>query len=155
MTRNRGQHRSGAESRGRIGLRWVAAVAFVLAGANHFRDPGFYLPVIPEVLGWPEFWNALVGTAEIAGGVGLLTPRLRRAAAAGLVALLAVLTWVHVDMVVRPGRSPFGSGTPMWVLWARLPFQLVLIAWVWWAGGLPFHLRTKAPTRGPADSEGD
>ncbi|MEM1446398.1 MAG: DoxX family protein [Planctomycetota bacterium] len=129
-------------------MRWLAAAAFVLAGANHFRDPAFYLPVIPELLGWPAFWNAFSGVAEIVGGVGLLIPKLRRAAAIGLVAMLLGFMWVHVDMVVNPETSPFGPNTPMWVLWARLPFQFVLIAWVWWVGELGWRRRTKKPTDG-------
>ncbi|MEM9752983.1 MAG: DoxX family protein [Planctomycetota bacterium] len=129
----------------RVAMRVLAAVTFVLAGANHFRDPGFYLPVIPEVLGAPAFWNAFTGVAEIVGGLGLLVPKLRRAATAGLVLMLLGFLWVHVDMVVRPERSPFGADTPMWVLWARLPFQFVLIAWVWWVGELGWRPRTPSP----------
>ena len=113
--------------------RWLAAVAFVGAGVNHFLSPDFYLAAMPRGLPWPTFWNVFTGLAKIAGGIGLLVPRLRRAAAVGLIVMLLGFLWVHVEMVIYPERSPFGD-TPLWILWARLPFQFVLIAWVWWVG---------------------
>ncbi len=119
----------------RIGLRWAAAAAFVFAGTVHFVRPEVYLPLIPDALGAPAFWNALAGAAEIAGGLGLLVPKLRRAAAIGLVALLLVLLWVHMEMLLEPERPVFGRVLPLWVLWARIPLQFVLIAWVAFAGG--------------------
>ncbi|MEM7575833.1 MAG: DoxX family protein [Planctomycetota bacterium] len=125
-------------------MRWAAGVTFVLAGLNHFRDPDFYLPLIPEVLGWPEFWNAFTGIAEVVGGLALLVPPLRQAAAIGLILMLLGFMWVHIDMVVHPEKSPFGADTPMWVLWSRLPFQFVLIAWVGWVGGWPWGQRKPA-----------
>ena len=118
-----------------MALRWLAAAAFVVAGSLHFLRPGLYLDLIPEALSAPAFWNALAGAAEVAGGLGLLVPRLRRAAAAGLVLLLLVLLWVHVEMLLQPERPVFGRVLPVWVLWTRLPFQFALIAWVAFAGG--------------------
>lgn len=58
---------------------------------------------------WPKLmWRGplvkISGVAEVVGGIGVLVPRTRRAAGWGLIALL----------------------------WARLPLQAVLIAWVWW-----------------------
>ena len=119
----------------RATLRWLAAGFFVVAGLVHFVRPEVYLPLIPEALGSPPFWNAAAGAAEIAGGLGLLVPRLRRAAAVGLIALLLVLLWVHVEMLLRPERPVFGRVLPPWVLWVRIPLQFVLIAWVAFAGG--------------------
>jgi len=73
----------------------------------------------------------LSGVAEIAGGAGLLIPSLRRAAAWGLVALLIAVFPANVYMAldrVRVTANPL----PDWLLWARLPVQLLLIWWVLW-----------------------
>lgn len=129
-------------------LRALAAVAFVFAGLLHLVRPDLYLPLIPEAFGAPRFWNALVGVAEIAGGVGLLVPRLRRAAAIGLALLLVVLTWVHIEMLTVPGRELLGQVPPRWLLWGRLAFQPVLIAWVL-AVGVPSPLASTPKPRTP------
>ena len=118
----------------RAAARWALGVAFVAAGVNHFLNPDWYLPLIPPVLPAPAFWNAVAGTAELAGGLGLFVPKLRRAASWGLIALLVGLLWVHVEMLARPDRTALGRSAPAWVLWGRLPFQGVLIVWAWWAG---------------------
>jgi uncharacterized membrane protein len=50
----------------------------------------------------------------------------RSAAGWGLIALLIAVMPVHIQMVMHGFRS-----APTWILWLRLPFQLVLIAWVY------------------------
>lgn len=107
--------------------RHVLAVAFVLAGANHFRSPENYLAMMPPWLPAHELLNHISGAAEIAGGVGLLIPRVRQAAAIGLILLLIAVfpANLHVALNGWPGMD-----FPRWVLITRLPFQLLFIAWV-------------------------
>lgn len=70
------------------------------------------------------------GIAEIAGGIGLLIPRLRRAAGWGLIALLIAVFPAHIQTALHPEQYAH-FGVPGWVFWARMPFQLVFIGWVW------------------------
>lgn len=71
------------------------------------------------------------GVAEMLGGLGLILPVTRRAAAWGLIALLVAVFPANLNMAVN--HLPLGtSSVPAWALWARLPLQLVLIAWAWW-----------------------
>jgi len=73
----------------------------------------------------------LSGLGEIAGGIGLLIPALRRAAAWGLVILLVAVFPANVYMAME--RVPVtGHPLPALLLWARLPLQAVLIWWVLW-----------------------
>ncbi|QDT15157.1 DoxX family protein [Alienimonas californiensis] len=118
----------------RTAARWSLAAALVGAGLNHFFQPYYYLPLVPPALSGPGVWNAVAGAAEILGGVGLLVPRLRTAAMWGLIAMLVAFLWVHVEMIAYPDRTELGRDAPTWLLWARLPLQGVLIAWVWWVG---------------------
>ena len=122
--------------------RRVAAVVFVLAGAAHFIWPAFYREQVPFAAGNAAFWVAFTGVAEIAGGLGLLIPRLRRAAAAGLTLMLLGFVWVHVGHLIHPPTFR-GRTLPRWVLIARVPFQFVLIAWVIFCG------RSRPPPPGP------
>lgn len=123
----------------RTALRVLAAIAFVGAGANHFLNPGPYLGIIPPQLPRPDLLNWISGAAEIAGGVGLLIPRLRRAAAIGLLLLLVAVFPANIYAAMR-GSMPGVDVSPL-ALWIRLPFQAVFLAWVWWVG-IPSPQRT-------------
>lgn len=109
-------------------LRLIAAIFFILAGANHFRSPTFYEQIVPPGFGPPALMVMISGAAEIAGGIGLLIPSLRKFAGWGLVALLIAVFPANVYMAMEPQRF---ARFPQWILWTRLPLQFVLIAWVW------------------------
>ncbi len=108
---------------------WIFAVAFVLAGANHFINPGFYTRIMPPVFPVPLFLVYLSGVFEIALGVLLLVPKYSRFAAFGLIALLIAVFPANIYMAMYPERFPELSYA---ALIARLPLQLVLIAWAFW-----------------------
>ena len=110
-------------------LLWVLAVAFVAAGVYHFVNPGFYVRIMPPYLPWPRELVLISGAFELAGGLGLLVPRLRPAAAWGLIALLVAVFPANVHMALHPEQSP---QAPPAVWWARLPLQAVFIAWAYW-----------------------
>jgi len=108
-------------------LRRLCGPFFVFAGAMHFARPRFYLAIMPP---WLPRHRELVyasGVAEIAGGLGLMTPA-RRAAGWWLLATLAAVFPANVHMALHPEdyRVPGGRTS----LLARLPFQLVFAAWV-------------------------
>ena len=122
-------------SRARSVARGVTAAFFIAAGVNHFVKPDFYAKIIPPGFPAPAALVAISGVAEVAGGVGLLIPRLRRAAGWGLIALLVAVFPANVFMAVAPQRIP-GLNFPQWSLWARLPLQPLMAAWVWWVARL-------------------
>jgi uncharacterized membrane protein len=110
-------------------LKYLLALFFVLAGLNHFRDPGFYVSMIPPLLPFPLFLVYLSGGFEIGLGVALLIPRCRRMAAWGLIALLLAIYPANIHMAVRHDLFPAFSAAG---LWARLPLQVVFVAWAYW-----------------------
>jgi uncharacterized membrane protein len=116
---------------GRTGFRWLLAAFFVAAGVNHFRDTGFYVPMMPAWLPWPVALIRISGAAEILGGVGLLVPPVRRAAGWGLIVLLVAVFPANLHLALDPVPVP-GLDLPAWVRWARLPLQAVFAAWAWW-----------------------
>lgn len=113
--------------------RRVLALFFIVAGVNHFLAPEIYLGMMPAWLPFKEAANLISGAAEIAGGIGLLIPRFRRAAAWGLIALLVAIFPANLQVALQ-GSMPGLDNAPAWLLWLRLPFQIVFIAWVWWVG---------------------
>lgn len=126
----------------RTAVRWVLAVFFVVAGANHFRSPAIYLGMMPAWLPWPDAMNGISGAAEMLGGVGLLVPRARRIAGWGLIALLLAVFPANVHVALQ-GHMPGTNFSPV-ALWWRLPFQAVFLGAVWWVA-----VATGKP--GPAD----
>jgi uncharacterized membrane protein len=111
-------------------LRWLLAVFMTLAGLNHFLSPATYVGMMPAVLPAPLALVYLSGIAEIATGLGLLVRRTRKLAAWGLIALLVAVFPANINMAVN--ALPLGDqSVPQWALWARLPLQLVLIAWAY------------------------
>jgi uncharacterized membrane protein len=115
--------------RGRTARRLLAAI-FVFAGVMHFVIPASYVGIMPPWLPWHRELVYLSGVAEIAGGVGLLIDRTRRAAGIGLVLLLIAVWPANLQMLLdaRAADKPLAYEA---FLWLRLPLQLVLIWWVW------------------------
>jgi uncharacterized membrane protein len=110
------------------------AVFMTIAGLNHFLTPWTYEQMVPRELGHAQLLVQLSGVAEMAGGLGLLWPKTRRLAAYGLIALFLAVFPANINMAV----NHLALGTkhvPAWTLWARLPLQLVFIAWAWWVRG--------------------
>lgn len=122
----------------RIILRGLAAVFFVVAGTFHFLKPELYVQIVPPYFPAPQLLVAVSGVAEIAGGVGLLIRPARRAAGWGLVALLISVFPANIYMAQHPAQFHFAP----WVLWARLPLQVVFIAWVWFVAIQHARVRT-------------
>jgi uncharacterized membrane protein len=110
----------------RIG-RVVMGLLYIGAGTLHFLVTRSYERIMPAYLPAHHELVLLSGIAEIAGGVGVLVPGRRRAAAWGLVLLLIAVMPANIEMARHPELFP---NIPPWALWLRLPLQLPLI---WWA----------------------
>ena len=110
--------------------RFILVSFFLVAGMNHFVSPQFYEAIMPAYLPWHRELIFLSGLAEILGAVGVSLGKTRVYAGWGLIALLVAVFPANVHAAVE------GIGIrwiPQWILWARLPFQAVLIAWVYWS----------------------
>ena len=110
--------------------RILLALIFVVAGTLHFVITDAYLGIMPPYLPWHRPLVLISGVAEIAGGVGLLHPRTRRAAAMGLVLLLLAVWPANWQMALDAAGQP---ALRQALLWLRVPLQLPLMLWVWWA----------------------
>ena len=110
-------------------LKVVMAAFYIFSGFNHFRDPGFYLNIMPPYL--PAHDAAVVwsGVAEVVLGGLLLWPRGQWLAAWGIIAMLVAFLPVHVHMLAN---SHLYSETPVLFLWLRFPMQALLLAWAYW-----------------------
>ncbi len=114
----------------KVVMKYLLAVLFVAAGLNHFVHPAFYLKMMPPYLPWHLALVYLSGIAEIVFGALVLFPRFARPAGWGLIALLIAVFPANLYMAQNPHLFPDVSQT---VLFIRLPIQLLLIWWAWWA----------------------
>lgn len=106
--------------------RYFMAILYILAGLNHFRDPDFYLQMMPRYLPAPLFLVQLSGVIEILLGLLLLFKKTQRVAALGIVLFLVAVFPANFYMYQQGGAA---FGVSDLGLLIRLPLQLVLIAW--------------------------
>jgi len=116
----------------KIVLRWLLAAFMIFAGVSHFLIPDKFAKIVPAFLPYPLALVYVSGVFEILGGLGLLIPRMRRAASWGLIALFIAVFPANVNMAVY--ELPLGDTVYPIGNWVRLPFQFVLIIWAWWVG---------------------
>jgi len=110
-------------------LVWLLGILFVFAGINHFRDPEFYLKIMPPYIPWHPAMVAISGVAESLLGVAVLFPKIRPLAGWGIIALPVAVLPANVYMYQHPEVFPRIKPE---VLLIRLPLQGVMVAWAWW-----------------------
>jgi uncharacterized membrane protein len=110
--------------------RTLLAVFFVIAGVLHFLIPQAYCRIMPPLLPAPYMLVKIAGAAEILGGIGLIVPSTRQAAAWGLVVFLIAVLPANIYMATAHIRFP-GIMGQSWAQWARVPLQLPMIYWAW------------------------
>jgi len=101
---------------------------YLLAGALHFAIPRAYEAIVPDALPAQRELVYLSGVAEMAGGAGVLADRTRRAAGWWLIATMLAVFPANVYMAVEAERF---RSVPEPLLWARLPLQALIVAWIW------------------------
>ena len=107
----------------------LLAAFFIASGVNHFAMGRAYRQIVPPRLqGQARIVVHLSGVAEVLGGAGVLLPRTRRIAGAGLIALLAAVFPANLYMAREPERF---RRFPHWALYGRLPLQPLMMWWAW------------------------
>ena len=122
-------------------VKLPAAALFLSTGIAHlsFAADFFEAIVPPWVPGSAKTVNKLAGVAELVGGtlalddlvpphVAAVVPGHEKHARRYLVGLLLAVFPANIQMAIR--RTEAAGRVPRWLLWARLPLQLVAIAWV-------------------------
>lgn len=112
--------------------QWLLGIFFIVAGFYHFHIPAAYLQIMPPALPAPLLLIYISGAAEIAGGMGVLLPFFRKVAGWGLILLLIAVFPANI-YAVHGGMIISHYVVPYWMLLLRLPFQPLLIFWVYWS----------------------
>jgi uncharacterized membrane protein len=104
----------------------------LVAGINHFLNPSFYLPLIPDYLPYPVHINIISGTLEVVLAMLLLHPKLRTFGSWGIIVLLLLFIPSHIYFIQIGACVPKGLCTPLWVAWVRLIVVHPLLGyWAW------------------------
>ncbi len=111
----------------RAGLAFVF-LWFALGGIAHFAFTRIEERIVPPYVPWHHATVLVTGVFELLGALGLLFTRTRRAAGWGLFALTIAVTPANIYML----QNPELFGIPDWILIARLPVQVALLALIIW-----------------------
>jgi uncharacterized membrane protein len=109
---------------------WFVFCWFFFGGLAHFAFTDVEARIVPPQIPDPRDIVLLTGVLELAGAFGLLLPWTRRFAGWGLVLLTIAVTPANIYMLRIHDQFP---NIPVWLLWLRLPLQLVLLWLIWWA----------------------
>ena len=112
----------------RIGVGFVF-LWFLLGGIAHFAATRLEMSIVPPSLPAPRALVLVSGACELLGALGLLFAATRRAAGIGLFALTIAVTPANIYMLQHAERF----NVPYWLLVARLPLQLALLAIIAWS----------------------
>ncbi len=102
----------------------------VVAGILHFAATDAYVAIMPDYLPLHRELVYLSGVFQILLGLGLLWHKARQAAGIGLILLFLAVLPANINMAAQD-IQPASFRIPAFLLWARLPFQFVLIYWAW------------------------
>jgi uncharacterized membrane protein len=137
-------------------VRVLLGIVMVTMGVLHFARADDFAHVIPPMFPAPYWLVWISGVFEILGGIGILIPagvlargeptqsgrarfadhsrrvlRTRSLAGWGLVLLYVAVFPANVYMAIEPIEVA-GSVPDRWVMYARLPFQPLLMWIAWW-----------------------
>lgn len=130
----------------KLAVRRTLAAGMTAIGVLHFARPEPFVAIVPAALPAPLALVYISGFFEILGGVGLLVPRVQKAAAWGLVALYVAVFPANINMAVN--QIPLdGQAVDPLLLWLRLPLQAVFI-------GLAYWMTKDEPAAAPAKPAG-
>ncbi len=118
----------------RVLARPVIALAMTAIGVLHFVKPDPFVAIVPAFLPAPLALVYVSGVFEIVLGWLLIPERTRALGKWGLIALFLAVFPANINMAVNEIQLNPESPMPVWAMWARLPFQVLFIAVVWWAG---------------------
>ena len=79
----------------------ILGISFIWIGIQHFRDPEWFEPIVPSILGNPKFWVYSSGIFEIILGMGGMIPITQKISALSMAIMLVLLYWANLNMWIN------------------------------------------------------
>jgi len=108
---------------------FIMSSFYIMVGLSHFKNPKWYLQIIPPVLPLKLELVYLSGIFEIILGLLLLFKNTRPLAGWGLIILLIAVYPANIYLAITNGEA---MGTSSLVAWGRLPIQFIFIFLAYW-----------------------
>ncbi|WKK80500.1 DoxX family protein [Marivirga arenosa] len=120
------------ESKGSV---YLIFIFYFIAGLNHFINPEFYIPLIPDYLTLKKEVNLISGLIEIALAIGLLLNPTRKIASFLTILMLLAFIPSHIYFIQIGSCIEGGLCVPEWIGWTRLiAIHPALLLWAWKSG---------------------
>lgn len=108
---------------------------YLAGGINHFVNPSFYFPLIPDYLSHPSLINTLSGIAEIVLALGIVLSATRKMAVYAIILMLISFIPSHVYFIQLGSCIEEGLCVAQWIGWVRLlVIHPILIYWALMVG---------------------
>lgn len=128
-------------------FRGALALFIIVAGILHFAATDAYIAIIPDYLPLHRELVYLSGVFQILLGLALLWRKTRQVAGIGLILLFLAVLPANINMAAQD-IQPASFRIPAFLLWARLPFQFVLIYWAWRVSRPPHSIPPRRKSHG-------
>jgi len=109
---------------------FIVSLFFFVGGIAHFTSTEIFILAVPDYFDNPRELVIISGVFELLGAIGILLPKFRLIAGYGLIALSAAVFPANIHMALHPERY---SNFSEIVLYLRLPFQFLIMWFIWWA----------------------
>ena len=114
-------------------LRYALAAVYAPFGVLHVLSSAAFLPIMPPGVPFPRTVVVLTGACEIAGALGLLIPRMRKAAGVALALYAACVFPANIYHALAHRHVP-PLPDSWWYHGPRMLFQPVFVWWALFAG---------------------
>lgn len=113
------------------------AAFIIFTGLVHFKFQKGMAMMIPDFIPAKMFLVYFTGILEIAAGIGLLIPELRKLTAILLIIFLLIVFIANINSSnknINLFKADFSGPGMNYLYKERIPMQILLIAWTWFFG---------------------
>ena len=121
----------------------ILGLFFINVGVQHFLDPKWFEPIVPDIIGNPKFWVFLTGGIEVLLGVGLIIPNTRRYSGISMALFLVAVYWANLNMWINDIPLDGKTYASKWHILRGIA-QTLMIAIALWVGGWLKRAKTSA-----------
>ena len=113
------------------------AAFIIFTGLAHFKFQKGMAMMIPDFIPAKMFLVYFTGILEIAAGIGLLIPELRKLTAILLIIFLLIVFIANINSSnknINLFKADFSGPGMNYLYKERIPMQIILIGWTWFFG---------------------